>query len=145
LIETLAAASVCLGWDEPFFVPDCEEDLYHSLDHGNHLHLYNARALGGSLPFVEACLIAHQIPFDRYSDAHGVTDPELIQYRPGMPLPVRIPVDAQQRPVVDRHLVAASVQRLSLDTLEEVRAALKQIVGPPIAPLAPFRVIRAAH
>lgn len=65
-------------------IEDLTKDLFYSdRDINDGLAWFSdPEARGGRLDELEASLVAHDIPFDRYSDGYADVDPEARQFRP---------------------------------------------------------------
>ena len=129
LIQQISKAGVTLGWDGPrFHARDGDELLkLAQFDDGTPgaLGLMDHEARYGMFEELEAFLRAHEIAYDRRSDAKDEYDAELVRFRPGMAEPFEQITNQAGEPVVVVSRLAAGPSALEGKTSRPKR-------GPPL-------------
>ena len=119
-----------------------EESLREAFREGAVVSLYDAEASFGQFDALEAFLVKHRIPFDRYSDAFYEYNAEAVFYR-GRGEPIIMPTDQEGRIMVHAEVIAKILDDGSLDAPRKLDAVRRLIAPAGTEPLAPIRFVDA--
>ena len=115
-----------------------EESLREAFREGAVVSLYDAEASFGQFDAVEAFLVKHRIPFDRYSDAFYEYNAEAVFYR-GRGEPIIMPTDQEGHIMIHAEVIAKVLDDGSLDAAGKLEAIRRRVHPPDAGPLAPIR------
>jgi hypothetical protein len=119
-----------------------EESLREAFREGAVVSLYDAEASFGQFDALEAFLVKHHIPFDRYSDAFYEYNAEAVFYR-GRGEPIIMPTDQEGQIMVHAEVIAKVLDNGSLDAPRKLNAVRRLIAPAGTEPLAPIRFVDA--
>ncbi|HUT59472.1 MAG TPA: hypothetical protein VNA25_16605 [Phycisphaerae bacterium] len=144
LLEELVGVIVADGASLEDYGAPCatEEDLRKAFREGAVVSLYDAEASFGQFDGLEAFLVKHRIPFDRYSDAFYEYNAEAVFYR-GRGEPIIMPTDQEGHVMVHAEVIAKVLDDGSLDAPRKLNAVRRLIAPPGTEPLAPIRFVDA--
>ena len=117
-----------------------EESLRETFREGAVVSLYDAEASFGQFDAVEAFLVRHHIPFDRYSDAFYEYNAEAVFYR-GRGEPIIMPTDQEGHIMIHAEVIAKILDNRSLDASRKLDAVRRLIAPPGTEPLTPIRFV----
>jgi hypothetical protein len=140
LCQAVNAQGVGLEWGvEGLIVADAAA-LRAAVDGHGHLWLCDSSATGGMFEELEEFLQAHDLPYDRRSDAFGGEyDGELICFRPGGE-PREFVTDSDGCIVVPRATVQSALAQLAVEDGAGARALLEAAIGQDLPALPAFTV-----
>jgi hypothetical protein len=145
LLAILQGASVCLSWESELFAPASESELLQALDAKHHLHFYNQFALEGEFPSLEDWLIEHQLPFRRISKGSALYQAERLEFRKGLSVPQRMPVDGSGNGLIPRDELRTVFRYLKEGRPDDANVLLEHVMGVSLQPLPPFEVRETLH
>lgn len=144
LCDAIAGEGAALEWGDARFEPTAGKDLADAVRDVEGVPLFwlcYERARYGKFSELELFLEKHGIPFDRASEGTCEFDPDLVQFRPGMPFPLTFATNRARQRVVERKEVQAILAILERGVIRAALKGFKDIVGEDVPPLPPFTIL----
>lgn len=138
LAGAICAEDVSLDYDAPIFHPHTPDDLLGALRDG-HLSLARLDCAWGRMDTLEDFLLAHRIPFTRYTEGKYDYSPEVVYFRRGMKQPVSF-LTTPDREIVIRESDITPITRI----LERASAATSPTAMTHLIQTAIHRLRRGA-
>jgi hypothetical protein len=112
----------------------------HLAAHDGVLYLAEEEQPWGMFETLEKFCMEKRIPFDRKSDGEYEFDPQLVQFRPGLPM-VCLFTDHSGDPTVNRKAVVEALEQLRAGSPAAAEHTLAELLGPELPPLPPLVIV----